>query len=306
MTAIQLVARKIEKPWGRRDIPATFGPVAADGHPVGEIWFEDPRGSRPELLIKFLFTSEPLSIQVHPDDAAAEALGLCSGKDEAWLILDAEPDASIRIGLRQELGVDALARAAGDGTIEQLVDWHPVESGDSFYSPAGTVHSIGAGLSLIEVQQNVDVTFRLFDFGRQRQLQVEAALATAHPAPYRKPLQPYMLNAGREILANGPAFVMERWRGAGAGKLEVGPDKPLWLVGIGGGGSIDGKPIEAGSVWLVEGDVDLVTETASDILVAYAGKEIQSFAAFGRHPTNLIEFRRRHFRDALKTLRKAG
>ncbi len=168
MTATRLVARRIEKPWGRRDIPAVFGTVASDGEPIGEIWFEDPQGGRPELLIKYLFTSEPLSIQVHPDAAAAEDLGLPSGKDEAWLVLDAEPTSTIGIGLREPIGREALRACAADGGIEGLINWHPVKAGDSFYSPAGTVHSIGPGLSLIEVQQNVDVTFRLYDFGRPR------------------------------------------------------------------------------------------------------------------------------------------
>ncbi|HEX8401610.1 MAG TPA: class I mannose-6-phosphate isomerase [Allosphingosinicella sp.] len=306
MTAVRLVARKVEKPWGRRDIPAIFGALGPDGEPVGEIWFEDPRGGRPELLVKYLFTSQPLSIQVHPGREAARDLGHRSGKDEAWLVLDAEPESSIGIGLRDAVDPARLEAAATGGTIEQLVNWHPVAAGDSFYSPAGTVHSIGPGLSLIEIQQNVDVTFRLYDFGRPRALQLDAALAVATPGPYTQPLQPYVLTPGREILADGPAFVMERWRGAGAGILHVVPGKPLWLVGIGRGGRIDGNRIEAGSVWLVEDSIELVTDPRSDVLIAYAGKGVQSFAAFAWQPPTLLDFRRRRFRDAPKGLKKAG
>ncbi|HEX8443129.1 MAG TPA: class I mannose-6-phosphate isomerase [Allosphingosinicella sp.] len=306
MNTIRLNARRIEKPWGRRDIPAIFGSATPDGEPVGEVWFEDPRGGRPELLVKYLFTSQPLSIQVHPDAAAADPLGYPSGKDEAWLVLDAEPEAKIGIGLRDETDAQSLREAATDGSIERLVDWHPVAAGDSFYSPAGTVHSIGAGLSLIEVQQNVDVTFRLYDFGRARALQLDAALAVAQPGPYTQPLQPYVLTPGREILADGPAFVLERWRGPGAGMLQVRPGKPLWLVGVGRGGRLDGKKIEAGSAWLVEGSVELVAEPRSDLLIAYPGRGLRSFAAFAWETPSVLDFRRRRFRDSPKGLKKAG
>ncbi len=306
MTAIRLVARRIEKPWGRRDIPPIFGAAAEGDEPVGEVWFEDPRGGRPELLVKYLFTSQPLSIQVHPDAKAADPLGYPSGKDEAWLVLDAEPDAKIGIGLRSETDAQGLRNAATDGSIERLVDWHPVQPGDSYYSPAGTVHSIGAGLSLIEVQQNVDVTFRLYDFGRPRALQLDAAVAAAQPRPYAQPLQPYVLTPGREILADGPGFVLERWRGPGAGMLQVRPGKPLWVVGIGRGGRLDGKKIEAGSAWLVEGSVELIAEPRSDLLIAYAGRGLRSFAAFAWETPSVLDFRRRRFRDSPRGLKKAG
>ncbi len=306
MTAIRLVARRIEKPWGRRDLPPVFGPVSPQGEPIGEIWFEHPLGRAPELLIKYLFTSEPLSIQVHPDGAAAETLGLPSGKDEAWLVLEAETGASIGIGLREPIGREALRDAAADGSIGDLVDWRGVGAGDSFYSPAGTIHSIGPGLTLIEVQQNVDVTYRLYDHGRARAVQLDAAIEAAAPGPYRQPLQPYALTPGREVLADGPAFVLERWRAPGAGLLQVRPDKPLWIVGVSDGGRIDGQPITAGAAWLVEGAIELVTEEGSDILLAYPGKGVRSFAAFAWAPANLAEFRRRRFRDAPKRLKKAS
>lgn len=306
MTATRLVARRIAKPWGRRDLPPAFEPVPDGDEPVGEIWYEHPDGMQPELLVKYLFTAQPLSIQVHPGDDAAKAAGHRSGKDEAWLVVDADPDARIGIGLSAPIGTDALRAAAASGEIEQLVDWRPVRRDDSYYSPAGTVHSIGAGLALIEIQQNVDITYRLFDFGRPRGVQVEEALAAAEPGPYRRALEPYQLTPGREILADGPAFVLERWRGAGAGLLQVRAGRPIWLVGVADGGRIDGQPIHAGSAWLVDGAVDLVTEERSDVLLAYPGRGIMSFAAFAWSPSNLLDYRRRRFRDAPKRLKKAG
>jgi mannose-6-phosphate isomerase len=237
--------------------------------------------------------------------AAAEAMNVPSGKDEAWLILDAEDGAAIGLGLRETIARDALGKAARDGSIAELVDWRPVQAGDSFYTAAGTIHSIGAGLSLIEVQQNVDVTFRLYDFGRDRELQVEPALAVAERQPYEQPMQPYVLTPGREILADGPAFVLERWRGAGAGMLEARAGKPVWVVGVGSGGRIDGRRIEAGAAWLVEEGVELVTTDRSDILLAYPGKGLRAFAAFVWEPSTLADFRRRRFRDAPR-LKAAG
>jgi mannose-6-phosphate isomerase len=306
MTATRLLARRIEKPWGRRDLPPAFGTVREADEPIGEIWFEHPDGAVPQLLIKYLFTAQPLSIQVHPDDAAAEQAGHRCGKDEAWLILDAARDATIGIGLREAIGRDGLRAAAADGTIEQLVDWRPVRKDDSFYSPAGTVHSIGPGLALIEVQQNCDVTYRLYDFGRPRPLQLDEAVAAAAPGPYQRPLEPYQLTPGREILADGPAFVLERWRAAGAGMLQIRPTRPLWVVGVGDGGRLDGQPIHAGSAWLVDDAVELITEERSDVLLAYPGKGVRSFAAFAWQPANLLDYRRRRFRDAPKRLKKAG
>src|SRR3546814_2738640 len=90
------------------------------------------------------------------------------GKDEAWLILAAEPDSTIALGTKRPVGREELRDAALDGSIEDLLDWKPVKAGDFYYSPAGTVHAIGAGITLIEVQQNVDLTYRLYDYGRPR------------------------------------------------------------------------------------------------------------------------------------------
>jgi hypothetical protein len=88
--------------------------------------------------------------------------------------------------------------------------------------------------------------------------------------------------------------------------LQVRPAKPVWVVGIGRGGRIDGKKIEAGAAWLVEGGVELVTEPRSDILIAYAGRGVRSFAAFAWDAPSVLDFRRRRFRDAARGLKKAG
>src|SRR3546814_5009861 len=122
-----------------------------------------PDGSEPELLVKYLFTNENLSIQVHPDDEGAKARGYPRGKDEAWVVLEADPGATIAIGTRRVMTREELREAALNGTIEAVMFWKSVKAGDVFYSPAGTVHAIGEGLPLVEIQQNVDLTYRLWE-----------------------------------------------------------------------------------------------------------------------------------------------
>jgi mannose-6-phosphate isomerase len=173
----RLAIRTVEKPWGREALPAPF--VAPEGQRIGEIWFQPPP-ELPQLLVKYIFTSEKLSVQVHPDDDQARAAGHGrNGKEECWLVIDAEPGATLGVGFREPLGRAAMRAAALDGSIEELLAWHPVAAGDFFYIPAGTVHAIGAGVSLIEVQQNADITYRLYDYGRPRELHLDAGVAVA-------------------------------------------------------------------------------------------------------------------------------
>ncbi|WP_157218856.1 class I mannose-6-phosphate isomerase [Flavisphingomonas formosensis] len=268
MPATRLTTKRVEKPWGRRDLWPGFGDVPAGGDPVGEIWFEDPRGGDPVLLIKYLFTSEKLSVQVHPDDAEARARGYPRGKDEAWVVLSAEPHATIAIGTLQVMSREELKASALDGSIEAKLDWKAVKTGDSYYSPAGTVHAIGPGLTLVEVQQNVDLTYRLYDYGRPRELHLTDGIAVSHPVPYVAPFLPKEIAPGREILADGPAFVMERWSREGSGTISGG-DRPVWLIPLTGSGSVDGDPIETDGVWLIEGDAELTLSGAVDVIVAY-------------------------------------
>jgi mannose-6-phosphate isomerase len=273
MTAVRLTTRRVEKPWGRRDFLPAFGDVSGQEGPVGEIWFEDPRGSDPELLVKYLFTSEKLSIQVHPDDAAARARGFRRGKEEAWLVLEADPGALIGLGLRHEVDRGTLRQAAADGTIEQLIDWRPAKAGDYYYSPAGTVHALGPGLKLIEVQQNVDLTYRLYDYGRPRELHLDDGVEVSNLAPYAAPFQPYEAEEGRFILAEGRKFVLERWTRAVAGALDARGG--LWLVPIAGTGTIDSMPLQPGDVWLIEEGADLRLDVGADLLIAYAENEVR-------------------------------
>lgn len=178
--AVQLLqTRLVEKPWGRDQLPPPFNAPA--GARIGEIWFEPPP-AMPDLLVKYLFTSEKLSVQVHPSDETAHAGE--AGKEECWLVLDAQPGARLAIGFDEPHEPQAVEAAARAGTIEDLLTWHEVRAGDVFFLPPGTVHAIGPGIALVEVQQTSDTTFRLYDYGRGRELHLERALAVATCAPY--------------------------------------------------------------------------------------------------------------------------
>lgn len=204
----QLPTRMVEKVWGRDTLPDPFAAPAETR--IGEIWFEPPP-EMPDLLVKYLFTSEKLSVQVHPSAEQAQAGE--DGKEECWLVLDAEPDARLAIGFEQELAPEAIEAAARDGSIEDLLTWHKVEAGDVFYLPAGTVHAIGPGLSLVEVQQNSDTTFRLYDYGRPRELHLERAMAVTDGRPYPANLRSTVAERGQALI-EGPHFRLDRISGA--------------------------------------------------------------------------------------------
>jgi len=207
MTARQLSTRMVAKVWGCDALPAPF--AAPRGERIGEIWFEPPP-ELPQVLVKYLFTSEKLSVQVHPSDATA--LPGEAGKEECWLVLAAAPDARLAIGFAREVTPAQIAAAAQDGTIEALLAWHSARPGDLFYLPAGTVHAIGPGLSLVEVQQASDTTFRLYDYGRPRHLHLERALAVAEGAPYAARHRRNITDG--PVLVDGPHFRLDRVEGA--------------------------------------------------------------------------------------------
>lgn len=206
MSARQLQTRMVAKVWGRDHLPAPF--AAPAGERIGEIWFEPP-AEVPQVLVKYLFTSEKLSVQVHPSDANAQAGE--AGKEECWLVLDAEPDARLAIGFERDVTAEEIAAASQDGSIEQLMVWHPARAGDLFYLPAGTVHAIGPGLSLVEVQQNSDTTFRLYDYGRPRELHLERGVAVAQGVPYAAEHRRSVVDG--PVLVDGPHFRLDRIEG---------------------------------------------------------------------------------------------
>jgi mannose-6-phosphate isomerase len=266
MSVERLVTHVVEKPWGRERLWPGFEQFER-GAKIGEIWFQSARDEEADLLVKYLFTSEKLSIQVHPNDAQAQARGFPRGKDEAWLILAAEPDSTIALGPKTPLTKEGFRAAIRDGSIADLLDWRPVKAGDFIYSPAGTVHAIGAGLTLIEVQQNLDLTYRLYDYGRPRELHIEDGATVSSLDPFEEPPAP----SAQGVLANGPKFVVERLTGDRS--VELGTSSAM-LVPVSGTGSVNGHAIAAGECWQVSGSIDLRVSPGGVALLAYSDSRV--------------------------------
>lgn len=246
-----LPIREVAKPWGRETLPAPFCKTEAEK--IGEVWFEPPP-ALPQLLVKYIFTSENLSVQVHPSDEQTEAKGLGrQGKEECWLVIDAEPGARLGIGFNAHVEADAMRAAALDGSIEHLMTWHPVARGDFFYIPANTVHAIGAGISLIEVQQNSDITYRLYDYGRPRELHLDEGMAVARGEPYPPSLHCHLAERGNARLVEGPHFRLDRV--AGAPEVAVRAryaNGALLVIPLEGEARIGGEAIGPGDCGLAE------------------------------------------------------
>ena len=205
------------------------------GRRTGEVWFES--GGDLPLLAKYIFTSERLSIQVHPNDEQARARGLPQGKSECWTILDAEPGATLGLGLKRPVSKTELRAAALDGSIEELMNWRPVRAGDFVFVPSGTIHAIGAGISLLEFQQNSDVTYRLYDYGRPRELHLDDGIAVANCAPFAGVIEPLGEN---RTLVDGPHFILV------LATEDALPDRRRWVMPIEGAGVGDCYLLEPG------------------------------------------------------------
>ena len=261
-----LETRIVEKPWGMDALPAPF--QMPEGKRIGEIWFEPPE-ELPELLAKYLFTSEKLSVQVHPDDAQAEAAGLGrNGKEECWLVLDAEPGAKLGIGFHEALSAEALRAAALDGSIEELLVWHEVEAGDFFAIPANTVHAIGAGVTVIEIQQNSDITFRLYDYGRPRELHLDAAIDVADASAFDPALRSRVdEDFSGEVLRNR-YFILYQVAGGDWPDSVREADAAMLVLPRKGAARIEGERVEAGQCALAQACHDIELMDGSSILIA--------------------------------------
>lgn len=234
MTAL-LPARLVERPWGRDELPPPF--KVPSGQTIGEVWFEPPRGFA-QLLVKHLFTSEALSIQVHP--------GGPDGKEECWLITAARPGATIGIGFRHPLSPDAMRAAVLDGSIAELLFWHPVKPGDFIHVPPGTVHAIGGGIELIEVQQNSDRTYRLYDYGRPRELHLDQGVAVALGAPHDPALRSAVSESGNITLVDSANIRLDRIDNTADPALATAYPGLLLVVPLAGMIEVAGEPLGPG------------------------------------------------------------
>jgi mannose-6-phosphate isomerase len=264
------------KPWGVVDLhPWSSIDVSAD--PVGELWFQrgDKNAPIPALLLKLLFTSEPLSIQVHPDDKFAHSIGLPNGKTEAWYILAAKPGARVALGLKRHLTSQELRTAIRDGSIASLAQWRPAVKGDIIFVPAGTIHAIGAGIVLAEIQQRSDTTFRLFDYGRQRELHEDSAVAVSDAGPIQTQPGSLRLSKARTVLIASPHFVVERIDLSANSSWTLDADQETWILVIEGRALIGLTNTTVGSAIFVKADragIEVGPDGMS-CLIAYPGPD---------------------------------
>ena len=252
-------ARAVPKPWGVADLHP-WSNVSNDDALIGEIWYGRSDRAAPDssLLLKLLFTSKPLSLQVHPDDAFAQTMGLPRGKSEAWCVLSAAPDAKVALGLKKVLTPQQLRKAVEDGSIANLVVWRAVSPGDVVFVPAGTIHAVGAGLIIAEIQQRSDATFRLFDYGRPRALHIDNAMAVAISGAADFQVPPKTLSGERTLLTSNPHFTLEKIKLPLNSTWRLEADCETWVLVIGGGAHVKMLDLVTGDAMFAQLDhIDL-------------------------------------------------
>ncbi len=284
-----------ERVWGKKSLAPWFASTGTD-ELVGEAWLTGPQsvvetgphaGERLDavvaaegvallgknsaesafpLLVKILFPADRLSVQVHPDDAQAQAIGEPRGKTECWYVLEAEPDASVALGLKAGVTLDAVRSAIADGTLEEKLEMVPVRVGDMLFVDAGTVHAIGPGVVLLETQQTSDRTYRMFDYGRPRELHVEQGLGVTKLTTRARKVAPHAMGEFTRLIEE-TYFSVDLFE-VTAGDVAVSMDGPGCLVGLEG----------AAQVRSAAGEVEL--QKASAVVVP-AGTEVRVAAVGG-------------------------
>jgi mannose-6-phosphate isomerase len=240
---LQLAPFRIEpkfdlRVWGFEDLRPWFD-VRAENGPIGEAWLTGDmcvvatgphKGKRLDemfrefhetllganalvndspLLIKLIFAKQKLSVQVHPDDKMAQKYGDPRGKTECWYALSAEPCAQVAMGLKHGVTLEQVEHGIQAGTLEEALNILPVAQGDMIFVDAGTVHAIWPGAILLETQQNCDITYRMYDYGRPRELHVEKALEATRLSTRAGKVAPKTL-ADRTLLIDTEYFCVER------------------------------------------------------------------------------------------------
>jgi mannose-6-phosphate isomerase len=256
-----------ERVWGVETLPKWYAQPEA-GKPVGEAWLTAEKcvvdagefegvslaemtrrfpeafagGDSAEfpLLVKTLFPREKLSVQVHPNDAQAGALGLGRGKTECWYVLSAEPGAELALGFREEISAEEIRAAIANGTLEEKLNYLPVKTGDMVFVDAGTVHSIGPGMVILETQEYSDITYRLYDFGRPRELHVDAGLAVTRTSSSAGLVAPVAMDGFTRLVASD-YFVVDRFATRNAGVALSASGKMQMLFALGEGVSVEGE-----------------------------------------------------------------
>jgi mannose-6-phosphate isomerase len=225
--------------WGFHDLNPWYN-YTTEGEPIGEVWLTGEMcaaatgpfsgqslkdittqhgrdllgnsygdGQFP-LLIKLLFPKEKLSVQVHPDDAMAQKYGEPRGKTECWYALDAQPGAQVALGIKPGVTLEQIRTGIESSTLEILLEMVPVKKDDMLFVDAGTVHAMGPGVVILETQQTSDLTYRMYDYGRPRELHLEKSLEALRLKTRAGKIPPHMVN-GHSVLIDEKYFEIERW-----------------------------------------------------------------------------------------------
>jgi len=225
--------------WGFNDLTPWYD-YKTDGEPIGEVWLTGEMcvaGTGPlagqslqditaahghellgksygdgqfPLLIKLLFPKDKLSVQVHPDDAMAQKYGEPRGKTECWYALDAQPGASVALGIKTGVTPEQIREGIEKATLEDMLEMVPVERGDLLYVDAGTVHAMGPGVVILETQQTSDLTYRMYDYGRPRELHLDKSFEAMRMKTRAGKIAPHAVN-GHSVLIDEKYFEIERW-----------------------------------------------------------------------------------------------
>ena len=239
LTPFRIEPRFVGRVWGYSDLHPWYDRVAS-GEPIGEVWLTgdeceaatgpyagntlaDVFSEAPEamlgeaaqssaespLLIKIIFAREKLSVQVHPDDILAQKYGQPRGKTECWYALEAEPGAQVAAGIKPGVTMKQLAEGIENGTLEDSLNVLPLTRAEMVYVDAGTVHAIWPGSILLETQQNSDITYRMYDYGRGRELHIDKSLEAARLVTRAGKIPPKVME-DRTILIDADYFCVER------------------------------------------------------------------------------------------------
>lgn len=288
MTVEHAVVEIKYKPWGSNDLRPWSDAATNDG-PVGELWFQRPDVAATDtaLLFKLIFTTEPLSIQVHPDDAFARSIGLTNGKTEAWYILSAAPGAQVAVGLQYPLSCNEFRTAIADGSIANIVRWNHVRKGDVFFVPAGTIHAIGSNIVLAEIQQRSDATFRLFDYGRDRDLHIDKAISAANAGPAEGQSPSERLSEVRTVLIVNAHFVLEQLDFLPGSVWTLDAPIETWILIIDGGARIGSTKLSLGNAVFLKADRAEIEVGPRGLraLLAYTGPNVNSDGLRGTSAT---------------------
>ncbi len=317
---LRLAPKFVPRIWGARNLAPLFPGRGTEREPIGEAWLtgddclfatgpfqgqslgkvwpslsSEYTGTRltglPRIpiLVKFLFPEDKLSVQVHPNDAYArenEAAAGGTGKTEMWYVIEAWMDAALRVGLRPGVTRESFERAIAAGIAEECLASVPVRAGDAVYVPAGTAHTICPGVTLCEIQQHSDITYRVFDYnrvgknGKPRELHVRQALEVMQFGKQHgglcHPVRLARAGTTQTLYAACPYFATERWEFGKRLKLAASPERFELLIFLEGRGRIEfaggAEEYSPAEVWLVPaalGEYELAATSHSTLLRTY-------------------------------------